>query len=180
MSMKKAVTVIIAATMGLSLLGGCQSASPTAAEPQEQAAPAATTQNTWDDSIYEELDLEEISNEVTYTKYQDKWELPLSGFIITLPESFRDLKGQVFPYDVGETGAGSGVFHCRLFYVPSPDDDREALAEAFKNYDAENDPDGSNLDAVAKAAEQYQERGCMPFLDILVFNDAFSLEEAQY
>ena len=179
MSIKKTVSVIAAAAMGLSLLGGCQSASPTAAESQEQAVLADTIQDTPDEDSYAELDLEEIYNQVTHTKYDDKWELPLSGFTFTLPEDFRDLKGQVFPYDVGETGAGTGVFHCRLFYVPSPDEDREALAEAFGNYDPENDPDGSKLAAVAEVEAQFQERGSMPFLDILVFNDAFSIEEAQ-
>lgn len=207
---KRVISVITAAAMGLSLLAGCQSASPTAAEPQAQtendnstqvqnesddttqtqtdsdeAAQAQiesddTAQDATDDDPYAVLDLEEVANQITYTKYQDKWELPFSGCIFTVPESFQNLKGQVFPYDVGETGAGSGVFHCRLFYVPSPDEDREALTEAFGNYSADTDPDGSKLAALAEAAEKFEERGSMPFLDILVFSDAFNLDEAKY
>ena len=169
------VSIIAAIAMVLALLTGCRSDAFT----ETESTSAETESAAPDDDLYAELDLEEIRNQTAFTKNAEKWEIPVTGCVLAVPESFRKLKGQVFPYDVGETGAGSGVFHCRLFYVPSPDEDREALTEAFNNYEAGNDPDGSKLALVAEAAEKYQERGVMPFLDILAFSDAFSLDEAK-
>ena len=175
--------VIAASAIGLSLLAGCQTAAPKATGTQSsenavQAETPAPESDNSDQEMFLELDLNDVSRQIMYGKDAEEWELPMTGCILTIPDSLRNLKGQVFADDVGETDISSDVFHCRLFYVPSTDQDREALAEAFESYMADGAPDESLLAAVGEAENKFTERGYMPFLDILVFNEMFSLDQA--
>jgi thiol-disulfide isomerase/thioredoxin len=89
------------------------------------------------------------------------------------------LKGQAFSDDNGEITPGSGVFHARLYYVPSEDKKLEALVKSFDQYDPDNDPDGSGRMAVVQAQNRYHEYGYMPFLDIVAVRDGISLDYAK-
>ena len=176
--------VIAASAIGLSLLAGCQTAAPKATGTQSsenavQAETPAPESDNSDQEMFLELDLNDVSRQIMYGKDAEEWELPMTGCILTIPDSLRNLKGQVFADDVGETDISSDVFHCRLFYVPSTDQDREALADAFESYMADGAPDESLLAAVGEAENKFTERGYMPFLDILVFNEMFSLDQAK-
>ena len=127
----------------------------------------------------DELDLDIAAKETQYCKSDDAWDCPLTGFFFTVPEEFRGLKGQAFSDDNGEITPGSGVFHARLYYVPSEDKKLEALVKSFDQYDPDNDPDGSGRMAVVQAQNRYHEYGYMPFLDIVAVRDGISLDYAK-
>ena len=205
--MKKIVSMLAAAGLGLTLLAGCQSAAPTAADerPAENTSVTDTdaAETTADDeaagtdvadaetavadaetdvadAVQEyDFEIDTLTKEVVdYTKAIPVWNCPMTGFTFELPESFSELKGQVFTDEIGEIDIGAGVFHARLFYVPATDEEREALKEALSSYDPGNDPDGSKLAAVAAAEEKFHARGYMPFFDIIAFKDGITLDEA--
>ena len=57
------------------------------------------------------------------------WEFPEVGFTMSVPDDFRDLKGQVVPFSAVELGDGTGIYMFSSFYVALDRARFEALSE---------------------------------------------------
>lgn len=183
--MKKTISMILALTLGITLLAGCggstQGASPettgssiAAADPANADIPESSSVTPVQDE--ESSDEEHADEDTGNTKASASWDFKNAGFTLKLPEDFKDCKGQLLPEDYGEVSLGSGVVFGILAYLGRTDEELRSANEEIAGLDFEGDPDGSAQKAEEISAEYYS-IGMFPFLLVTGIKDGMNLDD---
>ena len=183
--MKKAISMILALTLGITLLAGCggstQGASTeitgssiAAADPANADIPESSSVTPVQDE--ESSDEEPADDETGNTKTSTSWDFKNAGFTLKLPEDFKDCKGQLLPEDYGEVSLGSGVVFGILAYLGRTDEELRSANEKIAGLDFEGDPDGSAQKAEEISAKYYSV-GMFPFLLVTGIKDGMNLDD---
>lgn len=105
-------------------------------------------------------------------KYSKEWDCPYAGFTFTVPDEIRESKGQFFPTDGGETGAGSGVYVGFIHYLARSDEEQIAFDEYVGQIATmESIDEQTRTEYDAKAAEFYEGRNAVVLVIMAVRND---------
>lgn len=180
-NVKKYISLLLALSLAAVLSSGCGSAQKnegqepekevtvTAQEEPGEEAPDETVPQ--DETGTETAD--ESSQESGYRKTDAEWDFPQTGFVLKVPESFKNLKGQVIPMDRGEISIGAGIFIGDLLYLARTDEEKAEAEALYGSYNDENDPDGSKRNEVSNS---YYEAGLLDLFYVIGCRDDIGLE----
>lgn len=185
---KKCISFIIALIMAAGLLAGCGGAPQSSgaasetgveaeavAEADAGAAADAGAVAEAEASAESETGTESGADSQGYEKSDAEWNFPETGFILKVPESIKNMKGQIYVNDMGEISIGAGVFVCDFVYLARTDEETAEAEALFNSYNNENDPDGSKRNEVST---DYYSAGAIDLFFVMACEENEDFEDA--
>lgn len=167
---KKVTSFVVVLSMSAALFAGCGS-TPQNANTGKETVTEAETGTTAEVKSETEAGAAAAATESSGTE----WNIPKTGFKIKITDRIKNLKGQVYPNDIGEVSIGAGVFLCEFMYVGRTNEEIEEAEALYDSFNDENDPDGSKRKAVS--AERYG-KGVVDFFFVIACDEDKSFEDA--